>query len=230
LLNDGLRSSQASLLTNRKNPQRLKKGTCLNALFWDRIVTRAEHQVGLISSQRTLDNSFDAVRAIRRGNTGFQRTELGLNGKLFDIALGSADYSSDSRTSEVRQAARNALFLRGGEVLKYIRSIRTGFISVSDPELGISESPLGDATLLPVLKMSELRYLDGWTKMLIGYTPTHSGYQFLQEAYQNGEWNGETPLSQTIRRTRRLPEQEGPAARPGSRCLHFLPPGGGRFY
>lgn len=64
---------------------------------------------------------------------------------------------------------------------------------MNHPELGISESPLGDATLLPVLNLCELRHLDIWTRTLIDYNPTNTGFQFLQEAYQHGEWNGEDP-------------------------------------
>jgi hypothetical protein len=71
-----------------------------------------------------------------------------------------------------------------------IKNLKTGSFSVSDPEQGITESPLGDATLLLVVPLEALKRLDGPACNWIGYTPTHKGFQMLQEAYQRGEWMG----------------------------------------
>lgn len=75
------------------------------------------------------------------------------------------------------------------DTFKYLNSIKTGCWSVSDPELGISESPLGDATMLPVIPSEHIEYLDCQEKNWIGYSPTHYGFQIMQEAYQRGEWS-----------------------------------------
>ncbi len=74
-----------------------------------------------------------------------------------------------------------------------IKNLKTGGFSVSDPEQGITESPLGDATLLPVLSLMTLACLDVPARAWIGYNPTHQGFQMLQEAYQRGEWVGQIP-------------------------------------
>jgi hypothetical protein len=72
-----------------------------------------------------------------------------------------------------------------------LKNITTGAMSVSDPVLGISESPLGDATLLPVLALNDLKYLDAPVPNWVGMNPTNAGFQRVQEAYQRGEWVGE---------------------------------------
>jgi len=74
-----------------------------------------------------------------------------------------------------------------------LRGIKTGARSVSDARLGKTESPLGDATLLPILARKDLKCLDDLVVNWIGYTPTHSGFQLLQEAYKEGKWFGKTP-------------------------------------
>ncbi len=79
------------------------------------------------------------------------------------------------------------------EQWRTMASINTGALSVSDPQLGVTESPLGDATLLPVITLQALQHMDNPAKCWIGYTPTHQGFQFLQEAFQRGEWIGHVP-------------------------------------
>ncbi|CZR53715.1 uncharacterized protein PAC_03595 [Phialocephala subalpina] len=79
------------------------------------------------------------------------------------------------------------------EEVKAIKNLKTGAISISDPEQGVTESPLGDATLLPVVSLKALRKMDAPARSWIGYNPTHEGFQFLQEAYQRGEWVGNIP-------------------------------------
>jgi T5orf172 domain-containing protein len=78
-------------------------------------------------------------------------------------------------------------------VLDSFRNLKTGVVSVSDPALGVTESPLGDATLLPVLALKDLKYLNGQVANWVGMNPTNTGFQLLQEAYQEGKWIGNVP-------------------------------------
>ena len=73
------------------------------------------------------------------------------------------------------------------------RAIKTGARSVSDPYLGRTESPLGDATLLPVLALKDLDHIGAPVGSWVGYTPTHCGFQYLQETYKEGKWLGRKP-------------------------------------
>jgi hypothetical protein len=73
------------------------------------------------------------------------------------------------------------------EAIKYFRSLNkytnlTGGRSVSDSILGNTESPLGDATLRPVLTLKDLESVDSQVINWVGITPARTGYQFLQEA------------------------------------------------
>lgn len=56
------------------------------------------------------------------------------------------------------------------------RAIRTGARSVSDPTVGKTESPLGDATLLPVLGLKDLDHIGAVVGSWVGYTATHCGF------------------------------------------------------
>lgn len=69
------------------------------------------------------------------------------------------------------------------KTLDTILATKTGSLSVSDLDLGISKSPLGDATLLPVLRLEELKYFNAPVSIWAGYNPTNAGFQYLQEAY-----------------------------------------------
>ena len=73
------------------------------------------------------------------------------------------------------------------------RAIKTGARSVSDPYLGRTESPLGDATLLPVLALKDLDHIGGMVGGLVGYTPTHCCFLYLQEVYKEGQRLGQKP-------------------------------------
>jgi hypothetical protein len=84
-----------------------------------------------------------------------------------------------------------------------MNNLKTGGFSVGDPEQGITESPLGDATLLPVVSLDALKCLDAPARTWIGYNPTHQGFQMLQEAYQRGEWVGQIPQFKLPRGFRR---------------------------
>lgn len=95
-----------------------------------------------------------------------------------------------------RKAMHNSSIQEAEELAEHLKSIKTGCLSVSSLKLGISESPLGDATILPVVTLRELRCFEGQAKLGIGYNPTNMGFQFLQEAYQRGEWHGPKPRFQ----------------------------------
>jgi hypothetical protein len=77
--------------------------------------------------------------------------------------------------------------------LEAMRTLKTGTPSVSDPVLGVTESPLGDATMLPVLALKDLEYLNMPVANWVGMNPTNAGFQLLQEAYQEGKWFGGKP-------------------------------------
>jgi hypothetical protein len=100
-------------------------------------------------------------------------------------------------------------------------NLKTGGFSVSDPEQGITESPLGDATLLPVVSLKALKRLDAPARNWIGYNPTHEGFQMLQEAYQRGEWMGQVPQFKLPRAFRKAgttsPRTQAAAAAAGTK-------------
>jgi hypothetical protein len=104
------------------------------------------------------------------------------------------------------------------ELIKSLKDIKTGGRSVSDPVLGITESPLGDATLLPVLALKDLKYLDPPVTSWVGVTPTHSGFQYLQEAYKEGKWFGRTPKFQLPKAYRDAGIKSVPMAVPRSKA------------
>lgn len=79
------------------------------------------------------------------------------------------------------------------EHMRTLTGIKTGGRSVNDPVLGITESPLGDATLLPVLALKDLKGFNLPVANWVGVTPTHAGFQFLQEACKEGQWFGRMP-------------------------------------
>lgn len=79
------------------------------------------------------------------------------------------------------------------KLLDVFKTVKTGAMSVSDPTLGISESPLGDATMLPVLSLRDLKYFNVPVANWVGMSPTNAGYQYLQEAYESGKWFGQKP-------------------------------------
>ena len=96
-------------------------------------------------------------------------------------SVGSLLHEYQACTAEIRKQ------------METTRNLTTGGFSVSDPAQGITESPLGDATLLPVVSLRAVQRLDGPARTWIGYNPTHEGFQMLQEAYQRGEWRGDMP-------------------------------------
>ncbi|KAI1133699.1 T5orf172 domain-containing protein [Nemania abortiva] len=109
--------------------------------------------------------------------------------------------------------------------LEAMRNLKTGAVSVSDREQGMTESPLGDATLLPVIPLKTLSKIDVLARSWIGYNPTHQGFQLLQEAFARGEWVGNTPrfrLPKGYRATKPSNDENGKTRiRPG-RTVHSV--------
>jgi hypothetical protein len=70
--------------------------------------------------------------------------------------------------------------------LKELQSIKTGVMSVNDPEH--DESPFGNATLLPVVPLNTVEQMDEPVQRWFGYTSTHQGFQLLQEEFSRRQW------------------------------------------
>lgn len=98
-----------------------------------------------------------------------------------------------------REAKRRRLLDEVSGILKQLNAVKTGSRSVTNPEPGSMESPLGNATMLPALKLRELEHVSQPVMRFLGYDGTNFGYQFVQEAYQRGDWNGTFPGSPRYR-------------------------------
>ena len=147
------------------------------------------------------------------------------NCNVLDTVLDDLDsrYDPDTSTSQNRIGEREfeAWKEKLREYADKIKNLKTGAFSVSDPKLGVTESPLGDATLLPVLSLKVVQNLDAPARNWIGYSPTHQGFQMLQEAYQRGEWVGNVPqfkLPKAFRKAglTKLPTQDSAADTKGA--------------
>ena len=111
------------------------------------------------------------------------------------------------------------------KLLHSFKTLQTGVPSVSDPILGITESPLGDATILPVLALKDLKYLIPTVANWVGMNPTNAGFQYVQEAYQSGRWFGGKPKFQLPKAYRRAgykslsakAAERGPSPRKGAK-------------
>src|SRR6187402_3046117 len=87
---------------------------------------------------------------------------------LFDDIIDHAPshYERNGDYSLGDQQAKDKEYVQEAEdLLLNLLSIKTGCLSVSSPDLGESESPMGDATILPVVTLRELEYLDGQAKL-----------------------------------------------------------------
>ncbi|KAH7357554.1 hypothetical protein BKA66DRAFT_595273 [Pyrenochaeta sp. MPI-SDFR-AT-0127] len=122
---------------------------------------------------------------------------------------------------ESSRTPREADLLRRVECIK---ALRTGAVSVSDSKLGITESPLGDATMLPVLALKDLEYLNVPVANWVGMTPTNTGFQLLQDAYKEGKWVGNRPQFKLPKAFRKAGYEtlsaEGPTKRPSAKSGH----------
>lgn len=123
-----------------------------------------------------------------------------------------------------------------GNVFSHIlsnRSVKTGARSVCDRYLGRTESPLGDATLLPVLSLKDLDQMGSQVSGWVGYTPIHCGFQYLQEKFDQGLWAGENPLFKQPKAFRRAEHQSAPIRsrrkRPTSNPGHSFRTGNSNF-
>jgi hypothetical protein len=59
--------------------------------------------------------------------------------------------------------------------------------------LGIVESPLDDATKLPLSELRKLQLCDFMARIWLEYTSTNAGFQFLQESSQRRDWYRDYP-------------------------------------
>jgi hypothetical protein len=106
--------------------------------------------------------------------------------------------SFQRQETESRDATKDML-----KLVESLKTLKTGAVSVSDPILGVTESPLGDATMLPVLAINDLKYLNPLVTNWVGMNPTNAGFQYVQEAYASGKWFGSKPRFQLPKAYRR---------------------------
>jgi hypothetical protein len=74
-------------------------------------------------------------------------------------------------------------------ILGYLNTTTTGARSVINPPRGTEDSPIGNATMIPVLELLDLQKVSHPVKTYIGYDRTNMGFQLIQEAYRRGEWS-----------------------------------------
>ena len=74
-------------------------------------------------------------------------------------------------------------------ILGYLNTTTTGARSVINPPRGTEDSPIGNATMIPVLELLDLQKVSHPVKTYIGYDRTNIGFQLIQEAYRRGEWS-----------------------------------------
>jgi hypothetical protein len=179
---------------NSDNSEGQRFGTFLNACFWDNSLGsyhRNQH-----GNFRSFSDALRNGRLFASGGRGLTVQELKdkadeeaerlLEGLYENNKVENPDSTPIAHRTrsaaglEEEDRAEVEEMLRMHELVK---NTKTGALSVSDPAFGISESPLGDATLLPVLTLDELKYLDMLVTNWIGFTPKHTGFQRLQEAY-----------------------------------------------
>jgi hypothetical protein len=187
---------------NSENSEGQRFGKFLNACFWNiSLGSYDRNQVGDFGSFPDALRDEGLFASDGRGLTA-QELKDNVDEKAERLLEGHYEKVKNPDSTSIAHRIRSATRLEEEnraeleEMLRmheFVKNTKTGALSVSDPALGISESPLGDATLLPVLTLDELNYLDTPVTNWIGFTPTHTGFQRLQEAYQNGEWHGRRP-------------------------------------
>ena len=169
-------------------------GTYLNAIWFERKCRESADQAGVDSRNKRFVEYLDMVRKMRKGRAGYGGVALDkLDASLFEISEQKNRHGLRSDASKEKEAERNSAIRDANDMIDHLISIETGGISVSHPKELTLESPLGDSTILPIVSLKQLQYVDNWTAQFIGYNPTNTGFQFLQEAYANGEWNGPRP-------------------------------------
>ena len=73
--------------------------------------------------------------------------------------------------------------------LGHLNATTTGARSVINSRPGTTDSPIGNATMIPVLGLLDLRNVSDPVRTWIGYDRTNMGFQAIQEAYRRGEWS-----------------------------------------
>lgn len=69
------------------------------------------------------------------------------------------------------QAKRGFISDYAKYMINYVRFIKIGAIFVCHPQEQILESPIGDSTMLPVVSLRELQYVDNWTVQSLATIP-----------------------------------------------------------
>ncbi|KAE9370173.1 hypothetical protein N431DRAFT_426603 [Stipitochalara longipes BDJ] len=169
----------------------------VNAIFLEKNLRAICDSLQLPALKGDFGDLIRIARTIRdrHGKLGTSLASIGVLDRdflhLFDSVI---DFPPPQpSTFKNRQAKHKSKVQEVKELAEHLQAIKTGCLSVSSPDLGVSESPMGDATLLPVVTIEELTHFEGQAKLGIGYNPTHEGFQFLQEAYRRGEWEGPRP-------------------------------------
>jgi hypothetical protein len=86
-------------------------------------------------------------------------------------------------------------------ILGHLNTTTTGARSVINPSPGTEDSPIGNATMIPVLELLDLQNVSNPVQTWIGYDRTNMGFQLIQEAYRRGEW-GDFPRFKKLFSTR----------------------------
>lgn len=173
-------------------PKERQIASYLNALYYEHSARFAFNALGIEDYQGDFEKLLRHMSSL--GPIG-ANPSLDLDELFFhDDILTASNVPGPSNIETTESVSDRLKYLaEAKDLLDHMKSVKTGSMSVSDPELGVSESPLGDATLLPVISLEELASVHQSAKNWVGYDPTHAGFQLLQEAYQNWEWAGPRP-------------------------------------
>jgi hypothetical protein len=115
----------------------------------------------------------DAVRRVLFGERG------GSSSKHFDLGY----FCLPNTEAKTQRVAIEVV-----RILQQLNTTTTGARSVINPAPGTEDSPLGNATMIPVLGLLDLRDVSVPVQTSIGYDRTNMGFQLIQEAYRRGEW------------------------------------------
>lgn len=107
-------------------------------------------------------------------------------------------------------------------ILEHLNATTTGARSIINPAPGTEDSPLGNATMIPVLGLLDLRYVSAPVKTYIGYDITNMGFQLVQEAYRRGEWTDFPSFRRPISLSTRIFELLGKLAALGIGTVGLL--------
>ncbi|KAH8774971.1 hypothetical protein F5882DRAFT_233074, partial [Hyaloscypha sp. PMI_1271] len=151
--------------------------------FWDKVVNSLpvdESRYSRVQQIGTYLNAIWMYRNIQDWTNSAPDWKLVPRPQSFDIFYDS--YFCSDEVNEVRKA-----MIR--RILGYLNTTTTGARSVINPPRGTEDSPIGNATMIPVLELLDLQKVSHPVKTYIGYDRTNIGFQLIQEAYRRGEWS-----------------------------------------